>query len=187
MELQQGLNQLRSLREEIAKLCIVKCRMSHERVVRDSASGLPMMCRFPEDSYQRVGLCTPEIRAKRLGCSHTSARIKLDDAINMLGRCCGGNLASNGPLSSELAWLNNAIHLLDHRKGEAEKRLARILDDAHRASEPGDKGEKLREAENEICEMERLHGEYVERTGRLRERVILEIDRVLVNQRLTKE
>ena len=67
MELQKRLDQLRSLRLEIATLCIVKCRLSHERVVRDSVSGLAVICRFPEGSYQRVGLCTPELRAKRLG------------------------------------------------------------------------------------------------------------------------
>src|SRR5262245_30379302 len=119
MELQKRLNQLRSLREEIATLWIVKCRMSHERVVRNGESGLPVICRFPEGGYQRVGLCTPEIRAKRLGCSHTSARIKLDDAIRELATSYRRNNAASLQFSSELVWLNNAIHLLDHRKGEA--------------------------------------------------------------------
>lgn len=185
-ELQQILDQLRSLREKIATLCIVKCRMAHERVVRDSATGLPVISRFPEGSHQRVGLCTPEIRATRLGCSHTSARIQLDDAINLLGRA-SGKPAFNSPSSSELAWLNNAIHLLDHRKGEAEKRLAGILDEAHRGGEPGNKDEKVREVENEICEMEQLHDDYVERIGQLRERVILEIDRLLGDQNQTSK
>jgi hypothetical protein len=179
MELQKRHNQLRSLREEIATLCIVKCRMSHERVVRDGESGLPVICRFPEGSYQRVGLCTAEIRAKRLGCSHTSARIKLDDAIKKLATSYRGNNAASLLFSSELVWLNNAIHLLDHRKGEAEKSLARILDEAHRAGAQGDKGQNMRESENEIYEMEQLHDEYVERIGELRDRIVIEIDKLL--------
>lgn len=181
MELQDRLNQLRSLREEIAALCIVKCRMSHERVVRDYTSGLSVICRIPEGSYQRVGLCTPDLRAKRLGCSHTSARIKLDDAINLLGASYRGNSACVMVLSSELVWLNNAIHLLDHRKGEAEKQFARILDEVHQVGESVNMGEKLKEAENEVSEIEQLHDEYVERIGWLRERIVNEIDKLLVD------
>ncbi|MDX6383286.1 MAG: hypothetical protein QOK48_859 [Blastocatellia bacterium] len=118
------------MREEIAALRIVKCHMSHERVMRADETMLPVICCLPENSYQRIGLCSPEIRAMRLGCSHTSARIKLEDAINELN---SSGEEGNGPgprLSSELSWLNNQIHLLDHRKGEAETTLARMLEEA---------------------------------------------------------
>lgn len=187
MELQKRIDQLRFLREEVSTLCVVKCRMSHERVVRDAASGLAVMCRIPENSYQRVGLCTDELRAKRLGCSHTSARIKLDEAINVLGMSYGENNSGSMELSSQLALLNNAIHLLDHRKGEAEKKLARILDEAYRAGGAWDIGEKVREVENEVWEMEQLHDEYVEQIGRLRDRVVNEIDKLMVKQMPTNE
>lgn len=187
MEPQQLPDQLRSLRKGIATLCIVKCRMSHERVVRDTATGLPITRRFPEGSYQRVGLCTPEIRATQLGCSHTSARIQLDDAIKALEMGYGELPATGLPFGSELAWLDNAIHLLDHRKGEAEQRLASILDEAHRSNEPADKREQVRATENEINEMEQLHDKYVERIGRLKESVIQEIDRLLGDQTQTSK
>jgi hypothetical protein len=187
MEQQKLLNLLRCLRVEIATLCIVKCRMSHERVVRDQSSGLPVACRFPEGSYHRVGLCTPALRARRLGCSHTSARIKLDDAIRVLALSDGGNHRTSTGLSCELAWLNNAIHLLDHRKGEAEKRLARILDEVNAAEASRHRCEKVREAEDDVCQMEQLHDEYVERLGRLRDRVIQEIDKLLVEDSPTRE
>lgn len=176
MDLQERLNKLGSLREDVATLCIVKCRMSHERVVTNCKSGLPVIRGFPTGSYQRVGLCAPDIRAKRLGCSHTSARIKLGDAIKELDTSYRGNNAASLLFSSELVWLDNAIHLLDHRKGEAEKSLARILDEAHQA---GEKREKVKEAESEIYEMEQLHDEYVERIGQLRDRVVIEIDKIL--------
>lgn len=179
MELQKCLNPLRSLREEIATLCIVKCRMSHERVVRDQASGLSVICRFPEGSYQRVGLFAPDLRATRLGCSHTTARIKLDGAVKALGMSYARNTPSISMLRSELAWLNNAIHLLDHRKGDAEKRLARIRDEATGASVCEYKRQKVREAEEEVGEMEQIHDEYVERLGRLRDRVVNELDKIL--------
>ena len=153
--------------------------MSHERVIRAGEPKLPVICRFTESNYERVGLCGPEIRAKRLGCSHTSARIKLEDAINELDtKDEEGNRL--GPLlSSELNWLNNQIHLLDHRKGEAEKTLARMLEDAYRTGGWGRKGKDLIEAENRIQELERAHDEYVERIGGLRDRIIIEIDKLI--------
>jgi hypothetical protein len=153
--------------------------MAHERVVLNNGTGLPVICQFPKDSYQRVGLCTPEIRGTRLGCSHSSARIQLDDAINVLDMAYEGTHASISICRSELAWLNNAIHLLDHRKGESEKRLARIIEEAHVGGESKNNREKLREAENEIYEMEQLHDDYVERIGRVRDRVIQDIDWLL--------
>jgi hypothetical protein len=187
MDQQKRLDLLRSLRAEIVGLCAVKCRMSHERVVRDDASGLPVSCRFPEGNYQRIGLCAPELRAKRLGCSHTSARIKLDDAIKLLAMHRGEDEPCASALSSEAVQLDNAIHLLDHRKGEAEKRLAETQEEAHRIGGPRNMAEKMREAENELGEMEQLHSAYVERIGRLRDSVVNEIDKLLAGQALMKE
>ena len=187
MQLPNRLDLLRSLRADLVALCAVKCRMLHERVVRGNASsGLPVACRIPEGNYQRVGLCAPELRAKRLGCSHTSARIKLDDAINLLDAHCGENEASGSLLKREAAWLDNAIHLLDHRKGEAEKKLAILQEEAQRNPESGDREEKVRKVESELVEMEALHDEYVERTGRVRDRVVCEIDKLLCGQAPTK-
>lgn len=187
MVLQKRLNPLSSLREEIAILCVVKCRMSHERVIRDQASGLSITCRFPEGSYQRVGLCAPDLRATRLGCSHTTARIKLDDAIKLLEMSKVRDKVAVSSLSRELGWLDNSIHLLDHRKGEAEKRLARIRDEVCGAVESEEKWEKVREAEKEIGEMEQIHDEYVERLGQLRDKIVSEIDKLSFEDTLRKE
>jgi predicted nucleic acid-binding Zn-ribbon protein len=90
-------------------------------------------------------------------------------------------------LSRELRWLDNAIHLLDHRKGEAEKRLARIRDEVCGTSEREKKGEKVRKAEKEVGEMEQTHDEYVERLGHLRDKVISEIDKLLLEHTLRRE
>lgn len=187
MKSQKSPNLLCSLREEIATMSTMKCRMSHERVIRDQVSGLSVICRFPEGSYQRVGLCAPDLRAIRLGCSHTTARVKLDDAIKVLGMSEAMDKAYVSVLSRELRWLDNAIHLLDHRKGEAEKRLARIRDEVCGTSEREKKGEKVRKAEKEVGEMEQTHDEYVERLGHLRDKVISEIDKLLLEHTLRRE
>lgn len=78
-----------------------------------------------------------------------------------------------GPASSfasELNWLNNQIHLLDHRKGDAEKALAKIEEDMHRAGNRARGGKALMEARTLVLEMERSHDEYVEQIGALRDR-----------------
>lgn len=181
MKLQKRPSDLRSLRREIAALCVVKCRMTHEQVIRARESMLPVVSRVPEGRYQRIGLCSPEVRAKRLGCSHTSARIKLQQAIDELKT----SDRENGPgplLSSELVWLNNQIHLLDHRKGEAEATLARVLEEAYRLDGWKRKGKDLIKAENAVHQLEETHDKYVERLSILRDRVVIEMDKLMANQ-----
>lgn len=173
------LCRLYSLREEIATLLVVKCRMNHERVIRVGESMLPGACHITESTYERVGLCRPEVRAQRLGCSHTSARIKLEDAINALNMRSDEGNRLRQQLHNELNWLDNQIHLLDHRKGEAEKTLARLLEDTDGTGVPNRRATELLEAENELRELERVHDEYVERIGRLRDRIIIEIDKLM--------
>jgi hypothetical protein len=173
------LDRLSSLREDLVALRAVKCRMSHERVIRAPDSMLPLVCSLPEGNYQRVGLCSPEVRAQRLGCSHTSARIKLENAIGELDLDGADKSALASSLAQEWNWLNNEIHLLDHRKGEAEKTLARILEETYAADDRARTGERLRDAEQAIREMERLHDEYVDRIDVLRDRVVTEMDRLI--------
>lgn len=172
------LDYLSSLREEIVALAAVKCHMSHERIIRAAGSLLPVVCRFPEGAYRRVGLCSPETRAQRLGCSHTMARIKLESAIDELETGAGEESVPGSFLRSELNWLNNEIHLLDHRKGEAEKTLARILEE-YGAVDGAGQAKRLREAEAKVRELERLHDEYVDRIGILRDTIVTEMDKLI--------
>jgi hypothetical protein len=179
MKPQNRLNRLSSLREEIVALCAVKCHMSHERVIREGDLMLPVVCSFPEGNYQRVGLCSPEVRAQRLGCSHTTARIKLGSAIDELDLDGADKSGPGSLLADELNWLNNEIHLLDHRKGEAEKTLAKILEETYVAGDRARTAGRLRDAEEQIGEMERLHDEYVDRIGALRAKVVAELERLI--------
>ena len=169
-----------SLREEITALSVVKCRMFHERVIRAEGSLLPIVLWYSKDSYQRVGLCSPEIRAQRLGCSHTTARIKLERAISELEKFDEVIRAPGSAFRKELSCLDNEIHLLDHRKGEAEKTVARIVEELNGAAEATGKVERLRQAEENVREMERLHDDYVDRLGELKDKVVTEMDKLLV-------
>ena len=170
------LNDLFCLREEIAALCIVKCRMSHERVIRSADTMLPVVSRTT-NSYERVGLCSPETRAQRLGCSHTTSRIKLEAAIKELEKGHDKIKGMAAFMGNDLNYLDNEIHLLDHRKGEAEKKLARMLEELH-TGDP-DRSERLTEAENDVRAMEQLHDEFVDRIDVLRDTVTTEIDKLI--------
>lgn len=173
------IDRLRSLRKEIAALRIVKCHMSHERIRRVGEFMLPVVSRLPGGDYQRVGLCSPERRARRLGCSHTTARVKLQEAVNELNTGHGNNDEQDLELAARLNWLDNEIHLLDHRKSEAEKRLAKIEEQKYRSSDQADKSEELLGAKELVLEMERLHDKYVEQMGVLRERVLNSLDNLI--------
>ena len=178
MKPENFIDDLSLLRKEITALSVVKCHMSHERIIRAGEPMLPLVSSCPEGSYKRVGLCSPEVRAQRLGCSHTTARIKLEDAINELN-AGNGKRGGQGPsLTSELNWLDNQIHLLDHRKGEAEKTLAKIEEEMYRAGDRTPRA-NLMGAQKAVQEMEQLHDEYVEQIGLLRDKVLNEIDRLI--------
>lgn len=172
------LHRLRSLRERIAALSVYKCRMDHERVVRADDSGLPVASRAGNGSYRRVGLCVPEQRAMRLGCSHTMARVLMVDTIREL-ESDGSRESVVRTLGEALTSLDNAIHLLDHQKGEAETMLAFALGAAHRDGAQGAGLEAVRKAESELQAMEDRHDDYVERIGRLRDSILHELDALI--------
>jgi hypothetical protein len=159
---------------------VVKCRMFHERVVRAAHSNLPVISRFPEASYQRIGLCEPETRARQLGCAHTMSRYRLERAIAELDSGEHESAAKKKLLGSELNYLINEIHLLDHKKGDAEKALAIALEEVYgmSGSATGDT-ERLRFAENDVRQIEQLHDELVARMGVLKDEVVVQMDKLI--------
>jgi hypothetical protein len=179
MKTREYLFYLSSLRSEIADMCVVNCRMAHERVLTAPESMLPVVCHFPQGSYHRVGLCTPETRARRLGCSHTMARIKLAAAINELESAEEEGSGPGSALRHELNFVDNEIHLLDHRKGEAEKALARISEEIYRGDGRVPTCDKLRTAQHDVQDLERLHDQYVQRIGELRDTIVTLMDRLI--------
>jgi len=180
MKSEKRVDHLQAVLKEISALAVVKCRMSHERVRREGEPALPVVSRLFEGSYERLGLCSPELRAQRLGCSHTTARIKLQDAIDQLN--AGGESGEGSSLGNEFNWLNNRIHLLDHRKGEAEKILASTEEQTIQAGASERAQKELIEARSAVRELERVHDEYVELIGVLRDKVAHELNRLIEAQ-----
>lgn len=174
MKPQDRAARLRSLREEVAALHAVKCRMSHERVLRRGEHMLPVASRLPGVEYERVGLCALDARARMPACSHTTARVKLKEAVRELG--ARGRQVET--LAGELNLLDNEIHLLDYRKGAAEKSLAVALEEAHRVGGQGGGGAP-EQVEREVRELELLHDAYVEQIESLKDRVVAELDALI--------
>jgi hypothetical protein len=76
--------------------------------------------------------------------------------------------------------LNNAIHLLDHEKGEAEKQSARITEKMRKAEskEIRDRclDKELSSINKQIAEMERIHSIYVLKIEKLKNNVLAQIN-----------
>ena len=128
---------LQSLRDRIASLQVTRCRMSHERVRIENGAVLRVSRGGTEQSLVRVGLCSPEVRARNLACGHTMARYVLLDAVGALHAAGCLPDDAHDELREALESVCNNIHLLDHQKGDAERELALAseMDLKERASE----------------------------------------------------
>ena len=168
------LNKFIELFDKISKLKSVKCGMAHERVRVNKETGLPIAQTMPVSSYKRIGLCSPEIRGEQLSCGHTMARYLLRDALALLN--------SEGKdtviLEAELGDLINRIHILDHKKGEAEKRLAKLIEKIRFQPET-DSTSDFEAANAEIQNIEQQHDECVELISNLRNVIVFQMKAVI--------
>lgn len=122
--LTDSTDSLRGLRDRIASLQVIRCRMLHERVRVEDGVALRVSRGEREPGLVRIGLCSPEDRARNLACGHTMARYALLDAIQALRAAGSVPPAECRSLEQALEDVANEIHLLDHRKGDAERTLA---------------------------------------------------------------
>lgn len=161
------LQALRALRDRVASLQVTRCRMLHERVRVEDGRVLRVWRGEPEPTPVRIGLCGPEERARNLACGHTMARYVLLDAAAALHAAGRLTDAEHAPLRQALESVSDAIHLLDHRKGHAEKKLAL----ASEADPPSG-----REAAAEVRRLEEEHDACAERIRELRGVVLAHLD-----------
>jgi hypothetical protein len=107
-------------RDRVAALRAPACDMAHEAIPRQP-DGTPRPSTTSPSGYSRIGICAPSVRERHIGCSHTTARLVLGDALLALGD-------DDAPLVAALRDLENAISLLDHRRYDAETGYARAVD-----------------------------------------------------------
>lgn len=160
--------------EIVRNLKTIKCRLTHERVQIDKTSKLPVVRHVSEPVYDRIGLCPHETRSERVSCGHTTAHVPMLEAIRMLE--AEGNF--DRELWSDFDRILNQIYQLDHKKGFAESDLAVLIE--KQVNQPNKYLEIERvDAENAIKEIEDQHDKYVEGIGKVRDRVISEMQKVI--------
>ncbi len=154
---------LQSLRDQVAALQVIRCRMVHERVrVED---GVVLRATHGGRELVRMGLCSPEVRGRNLACGHTMARYILFDAARALG-------AAHEPLLRELESVSDAIHILDHQKGDAERQLALAS---------GTEGASALQAA-EISRLEAQHDAFADQMRELQRAVLARLDAAIGGQ-----
>jgi hypothetical protein len=161
---------LESLRDRIASLQVTRCRMFHERVRVENGAALRVYRGEVEPAVVRIGLCSPEVRARNLACGHTMARYLLLDAVRALHEA--GKLPDDvhDPLLQTLVNVSDAIHLLDHQKGDAERQLALSSEGKQQPSERAAKVKLLEEQ----------HDAYAEQIRELQRAVLEHLDAALL-------
>lgn len=179
-----SLESLRVLREQVASLQVTRCRMIHERVRVEDGAAMRVSRGEPEPSLVRIGLCSPEVRARNLARGHTMARYVLLDAVQALHAAGSLPDAVHDPLREALESVCNAIHLLDHRKGEAERQLALSSETNHlsrggAAEEEGTTGAARSAAE--VRRLEEEHDAYAEQIRELRGAVLAHLDAAIID------
>lgn len=130
----------------------------------------------------RIGLCSPEVRARNLACGHTMARYVLLDAVRALHAAGRLPEAAQDPLEQALVGVCNGIHLLDHQKGDAERQLALSSERRHRSRGEAAEEEAASEAASAAAEVRRLeeqHDLYAERIRELQGAVLAHLDAAL--------
>lgn len=160
--------------EKVKNLKTAKCRLRHERVQIDAESNLPVTRHIPETVFDRIGLCTWEIRNERVSCGHTTAHLVLLDAIEILE----SENRIKEDLRADLDSVLNQIYQLDHKKGDAEKDLAMAIEKRETGADNGfDK--TLETAAAAIDEIESQHDECVEGIGKVQARIIDEMQKLI--------
>lgn len=169
------LNQLIESREQLTHLKAIACRMAHERVLIDRKTQLPVAGIVPEIEFERVGLCSTARRFGNPACSHTMARYPLENALDILEQ-----RGDYGEWRAEFNDLNNTIHLLDHEKGEAEKRLARVIKEKYETAPKKIESDFLIKEQifisEQIAAMERRHSFCAEKIEKLKKNILAAIN-----------
>ena len=161
------------IRERIATMQIVSCRLAHERVRWED--GNIVRRQLGDEQVPVRQLCSSEVRRRRLACAHTTARYSAEQALLDLREAGALSDDACAAFVEELRALGQQIHLLDHRKGDAEKTFALAAETSRLAGDATADASRD-EAKALVCVMESEHDGYVERLRDWRDRVLAAAD-----------
>lgn len=115
---------LTEIKQNLNSFQLIQCGLSHEAVQLDSKTNLPIMTgAIDKQFYKRVALCNLKDRKQRLGCAHSSANDKFNKLIDRLPE----NDEVIKKLKKEFNDVVLQIYMLDHKKGDLEKKYAELL------------------------------------------------------------
>lgn len=174
--------------DRLAALQAVECRLVHEQIITDAGLVRRRSLGTQEALLERRGLCPLAMRRTRLGCAHTMARYPLEEAVQALAQSERLPSGAAARLLGEVRTVSQAIHSLDHRKGDLEKQLALAREQLHLAP-PSALAQAARFAlekgvasmQTDLLGMEETHTGYVREMDRLR-RLILSYLRPLLHE-----
>jgi hypothetical protein len=161
------------IRERIATMQIVSCRLAHERVCWENGSIVRRQVGEEDIPVRR--LCGADVRRRRLACAHTTARYSAEQALLELRQAGALSEDACAAFVEELHALGHQIHLLDHRKGDAEKTYA-LAAETSRLAEAATAHASRDEAQSLVRVMESEHDGYVARLRDWRDRVLAAAD-----------
>lgn len=168
-----GMATVSEIRERMATMQIVSCRLAHERVRWENGSIVGRQ--VGAENIPVRELCGPEVRRRRLACAHTTARYSAEQALLELGKAGALTEGACAAFVEELHALGHQIQLLDHRKGDAEKAYA-LAAATSRLAEDATSDASRDEARSRVRVMESAHDGYVERLRDWRDRVLAVVD-----------
>jgi hypothetical protein len=161
------------IRERIATMQIVSCRLAHERVCWED--GHIVQRQVGEENVPVRPLCSSDVRRRRLACAHTTARDSAGQALVELRRAGALSEDACAVLVEELHALGQQVHLLDHRKGDAEKAYALAVETSRLAADATADASRDK-AKDLVRAMESEHDGLVARFRDWRDRVLAAAD-----------
>jgi hypothetical protein len=152
-------------RRRVAALQAPACGMAHE-AIRFRSDAMPVGDPNSSTGYARTDICPLAVRSGHVGCTHTTARHALRDAL------CAIPGGGDDALLRVLVDLEAAIGRLDHRRYDAETIHARAVDGGTTAETTA--------AGRVIDDLVAEHRAYAARALSLRDAVLARLDTALV-------
>ena len=168
---------LSRLRDHIATLQVLPCRLAHEQVILEHgiaqrrSQGLGV-----ESAFVRVGLCPSDLRSHQLSCAHTTARNVLEHAITRLSEAALLSHDDARQLSADLHRISNSIHETDWHKNEAEVRYALLVE---QGTASGSTSSALLKEKQHLASLVDRHQESAKELQRIHALVLARLDSAL--------
>ena len=160
------------IRKELENFEFIHCGMAHEKIQRESDGISPLHDCAADHGLKRVTYCNAQVRSRRMGCAHTTARIKFLEILDKVPKT-GLSSEKVEAWKQQVSDLDFAIIQVDQRKSDSELQHAQksieLCDSPTKQAEISADLHKLNKViDNQINE----HGNYLNQLKSLRDEVL---------------